>query len=105
MAWTGATISQIEPAPTLRLAMALPSLATRSQIPPLESGITNTLSITRTWIARFSHFAVPLGPGVTISNIGFHAPPQEPAWANDGTVGNTGFSSTAWTPTQTSSSL
>ena len=30
-------------------------------------------------------FTVPLGPGVNISNIGFHAPPQEPGWANDGT--------------------
>ena len=32
-------------------------------------------------------FSVPLGPGITISNIGFHAPPQHPGWANDGTVG------------------
>ena len=41
-------------------------------------------------------FSVPLGNGVTISNAGFHAPPQHPGWANDGTVGNTGFSSTPW---------
>ena len=50
-------------------------------------------------------FSVPLGPGITVSNIGFHAPAQEPGFANDGTVGNAGYSSTAWTPTQTSSSL
>ena len=36
-------------------------------------------------------FSVPTGPGVNISNIGFHAPRQEPGWANDGTQGNTGY--------------
>src|SRR5204863_2511767 len=51
-------------------------------------------------------FSIPLGDaGVIISNIGFHAPPQEPGWANDGTTGNTGYSSAPWTSTQTSSSL
>src|SRR5207244_11049612 len=33
-------------------------------------------------------FSVPLGAGANISNIGFHAPPQEPGWANDGTFNN-----------------
>ncbi len=42
-------------------------------------------------------FSVPIGSGVVVSNIGFHAPPQEPGCANDGTVGNAGFSSTPWT--------
>lgn len=45
-------------------------------------------------------FTVPAGAGVTLSNIGFHAPPQHPGWAADGTVGNTGFSSTPWTQNQ-----
>ena len=30
-------------------------------------------------------FNVPLSAGVNVSNIGFHAPPQHPGWANDGT--------------------
>ena len=30
-------------------------------------------------------FSVPLLPGVNISNIEFHAPPQHPGWAHDGT--------------------
>jgi Carboxypeptidase regulatory-like domain len=47
-------------------------------------------------------FGVPLGAGVTLSNIGFHAPPQHPGWASDGTTGSTGFSSTPWTQAQTS---
>jgi len=50
-------------------------------------------------------FIVPVGSGVNISNIGFHAPPQEPGWANDGTFNNQGYSSTPWTVTQASDSI
>jgi hypothetical protein len=50
-------------------------------------------------------FSVPLGPGISVSNIGFHAPPQHPAFAHDGTVGDAGFSITPWTPDQTANSL
>jgi hypothetical protein len=50
-------------------------------------------------------FSVPLLPAVNISNIGFHAPPQEPGWANDGTFNNQGYSSTPWTVTQASDSI
>jgi Carboxypeptidase regulatory-like domain len=45
-------------------------------------------------------FSVPLGNGVTLTNVGFHAPPQHPGWTNDGTVGNAGFSSTPWAQSQ-----
>src|SRR5438876_5467731 len=41
-------------------------------------------------------FSVPVGPGVNVTNIGFHAPPQEPGWANDGTFNNQGYSSVPW---------
>ena len=50
-------------------------------------------------------FSIPMGAGVTVSNVGFHAPPQQPGWAADGTVGNTGFSSTPWAQSQDSSSI
>jgi hypothetical protein len=50
-------------------------------------------------------FSVPLGAGVNISNIGFHAPPQEPGWANDGTLNNQGYSSAPWTVTQVGDSI
>ena len=50
-------------------------------------------------------FSVPLGFGANISNIGFHAPPQEPGWANDGTENNQGYSSTPWSVTQTADSI
>ena len=45
-------------------------------------------------------FAVPIGVGVTLSNVGFHAPPQQPGWSADGTTGNSGFVSTPWSATQ-----
>lgn len=50
-------------------------------------------------------FSVPLSVGANISNIGFHAPPQEPGWSNDGTQNNQGFSSTPWSVTQTADSI
>jgi hypothetical protein len=50
-------------------------------------------------------FTVPLSAGANLSNIGFHAPPQEPGWANDGTFNNQGYSSTPWAVTQTSNSI
>jgi len=31
-----------------------------------------------------------------LSNVGFHAPPQHPGWAHDGTVGDAGYSSAPW---------
>jgi hypothetical protein len=50
-------------------------------------------------------FSVPLGAGVNISNISFHAPPQEPGWSNDGTQGDAGYSSTPWNVTQDTGSI
>src|SRR6185503_20899281 len=41
-------------------------------------------------------FSVALNAGVNISNIGFHAPPQHPGWAHDGTQGDAGYSSNPW---------
>ena len=50
-------------------------------------------------------FSVPVGNGVTLTNLGFHAPPQQPGTTFDGTVGNAGFSSTDWSPTQAGGSV
>jgi hypothetical protein len=41
-------------------------------------------------------FGLPLGAPVTLTNVGFHAPPQQPAFANDGTFNSAGYSSTPW---------
>jgi hypothetical protein len=50
-------------------------------------------------------FSVPLNAGVNVSNIGFHAPPQHPGWANDGTQGDAGYSSAPWSVTQAAGSI
>jgi hypothetical protein len=49
-------------------------------------------------------FGVFFGFPVPLSNVGFHAPPQHPGWANDGTFNNQGYSSTPWTFTNNGSS-
>ena len=50
-------------------------------------------------------FTVPLAAGVNVSNIGFHAPPQQPGQPHDGTQGDAGFSSAPWDVTQDTSSI
>src|SRR5438094_1415094 len=39
----------------------------------------------------------PLFPPIVLNNVGFHAPPQHPGWANDGTQNNQGYSNDPWT--------
>jgi hypothetical protein len=50
-------------------------------------------------------FSVPVGNGVTLTNVGFHAPPQHPGWSADGTTSNQGFSSTPWASSQSASAI
>ncbi len=50
-------------------------------------------------------FSVPVAAGVNLSNIEFHAPPQEPGWPNDGTFNSQGYSSTPWSVTQAGGSI
>jgi hypothetical protein len=99
-AWTGATINKIEPAPGndgiafVGYKVTNPSAG----VWHYEYAIYNE-NLDR----AIQSFDVPTGR--RIRNIGFHAPPQEPGWANDGTVGNTGYSSTPWTSVVTGGSL
>src|SRR5205814_8807447 len=89
MAWTGATTLQIEPDPGndgigfVSYKVTNPSAG----VWHYEYAVYNE-NLDR----GIQSFTVPLGDGVIVSNIGFHAPPQEPGWANDGTLSNTGFS-------------
>ena len=101
MAWADATVNQVQPDPG------------NDGIWFMGYKVTNPT--TGVWHYEYAlynenldrsiqSFSVPLGPGVNISNIGFHAPPQEPGWANDNTGGQ-GYSSTPWTVTQASDSI
>ena len=102
MAWTGATVSQLEPDPGndgiwfMGYKVTNPSAG----VWHYEYALYNE-NLDR----AIQSFSVPLGAGVNISNIDFHAPPQEPGWANDGTQNNEGYSSTPWTVTQDATSI
>jgi hypothetical protein len=102
MAWAGATLSQVEPDPGddgiwfMGYKVTNPSAG----VWHYEYALYNE-NLDR----GIQSFSVPLIPGANISNIGFHAPPQEPGWPNDGTQNNQGYSSTPWTITQAPDSI
>jgi hypothetical protein len=103
-AWagTGATVNQLEPDPGNDGIWSLGYKVTKPSqgVWHYEYALYNQ-NLDRS----IQSFSVPLAPGVNISNIEFHAPPQEPGWANDGTQNNQGYSSTPWNVTQLSDSI
>jgi glucose/arabinose dehydrogenase len=102
VAWTGASVKEFQPDPDndgigfIGYKVSNPSPG----VWHYEYAIYNQ-NLDR----AIQSFSVPLGAGTSLSNVGFHAPPQQPASANDGTVGSAGYSSAPWTPTQTSNSM
>jgi len=100
--WAGATRAQIEPDPgndgigIVSYKVTNPSAG----VWHYEYAIYNE-NLDR----AIQSFSVPLGCGITATNLGFHAPPQHPAFANDGTLGSAGFSSAPWASNQTASDL
>src|SRR4029077_14068322 len=102
MAWTGATVNRQEPDPGndgiwfMGFKVTNPSTG----VWHYEYALYNQ-NLDRS----IQSFSVPVGPGVNMSNIGFHAPIQQPGWANDGTFNNLGYSSTPWAVTQDPSSI
>ena len=102
MAWTGATVNQVQPDPG-NDGISFVGFKVTSPAPGVyhyEYAVYN-YNLDRS----IQSFGVPLGVGAILSNIGFHAPPQEPGWANDGTFNNQGYSSMPWAVTQTSDSI
>ena len=101
-AWTGSTSVNIRPDP-VNDGMGIVAYKVTNPSPGVwhyEYAIFNQ-NLDR----GIREFAVPTGNGITITNVGFHAPPQHPGWAADGTLGNTGYSSTPWAVTQTANSI
>jgi hypothetical protein len=96
-AWTGATLVPIEPDPgvdgigTVAYKVTNPSPG----VWHYEYAVYN-----QNMDRAIQAFGIPVGAGVTVSNIGFHSPTQQPGFTADGTVGNTGFSSAAWAQAQ-----
>ena len=101
-AWTGATVVPIEPAPGAdgRAFIAYKVSGPTSGLYHYEYVIYNQ-NLDR----AVQSFSVPLGCQATVSNVGFHAPQNSPGFANDGTVGNTGYSNPPWTPAQTANDV
>lgn len=96
-AWTGATVTQLQPDPgndgifLVGYKVTNPS----ANVWHYEYAIYNQ-NLDR----GLQAFGVASAGHVNISNVGFHAPPQEPGWPNDGTFSNQGYSSQPWTVTQ-----
>ncbi|HEX8069051.1 MAG TPA: hypothetical protein VF546_03805 [Pyrinomonadaceae bacterium] len=91
--WTGSTSVQIQPAPGSD-GIGVVAYKVTNPSPGVwhyEYAVYNQ-NLDR----GISSFTVPVGGGVMLSNIGFHAPPQHPGWAGDGTLNNAGYSSTPW---------
>jgi hypothetical protein len=101
-AWPGATINTIEPEPGVdgRAFIACKVTNPSAGVWHYEYAINNQ-NLDR----AIQSLSVPLGCGMTVSNLGFHAPLNHPGIANDGTLGSAGYSNAAWTSNQTTSAL
>lgn len=96
-AWTGATIVEVKPASGTD-GVAFVGYKVTNPSPGVwhyEYAVYNQ-NLDR----AIQLFSVAVGGGASVSNIGFHAPPQHPAWANDGSFNSLGFSSAAWAQSQ-----
>jgi hypothetical protein len=101
-AWTGATANTIEPEPGVdgRAFVVYKVTNPSAGVWHYEYAVNNQ-NLDR----GIQSFSVPLGCGMTVSNIGFHAPLNHPGIANDGTLNSAGYSNTTWTPNQTATAL
>ena len=101
-AWTGATINPIEPEPGVdgRAFVAYKVTGPVAGVYHYEYAVYNE-NLDR----GIQSFSVPLGCGITLSNMGFHAPPNPPGFPNDGTFDDGGFSNATWTADQTAAAV
>ncbi|MDQ6655915.1 MAG: dockerin type I repeat-containing protein, partial [Verrucomicrobiota bacterium] len=102
LAWTGSSITPVEPAPGQdgRAFVAYKVSGPVNGVYHYEYAINNQ-NLDRS----IQSFSVPLGCGVAISNVDFHAPLNEQGWPQDGTVNSAGYSNTPWSTSQTASSI
>jgi hypothetical protein len=95
-AWTGATLVEVRPSPNDGIALIGYKVTNPSAgVWHYEYAIYNQ-NLDR----AIQAFGLPKGAGVTVTNFGFHAPPQHPGWPADGTEGSAGYSSAPWTQTE-----
>jgi hypothetical protein len=101
-AWTGATINRFEPAPGLdgQAFMAYKVSGPVNGVYHYEYAVYNQ-NLDRS----IREFAVPLGCGVSVTNVEFYAPINEAGSTNDGTQNSAGYSNTPWTVNQTTGAI
>jgi hypothetical protein len=102
MAWTGATVNEGEPDPGNDGIFFVGYKVTgpNAGVYHYEYAIYNQ-NLDRA-IQSFEVVYPAFPP--SLSNVGFHAPPQHPGFANDGTQNNAGYSSDPWIFTKSFSS-
>src|SRR6184192_1256481 len=95
MAWTGAAVNEGEPDPGNDGIFFVSYKVTgpNAGVYHYEYAIYNQ-NLDRA-IQSFE-VVYPLFPPIVLDNVGFHAPPQHPPFANDGTQGDAGYSSDPW---------
>jgi hypothetical protein len=96
-AWAGASISEIKPDP---VNDGIGAVAYKVTNPSVGVWHYEYAVFNQNLDRAIQSFSVPVSAGVTVTNIGFHAPPQQPGWTGDGTTGNAGFSNAVWASTQ-----
>jgi subtilisin-like proprotein convertase family protein len=101
-AWPGATINPIEPEPGVdgRAFVAYKVTNPSAGVWHYEYALYNQ-NLDR----GIQSFSVPLGCGITLTNLGFHAPLNHPGIVNDGTQGSAGYGNAPWTSNQTASGV
>jgi hypothetical protein len=103
-AWSGATVSQIEPDHGNDGIWFMAYKVTR--VSPKEPVWLYEYALYNQNLDRaIQSFSVPIAPGTELDNIGFHAPPQHPGFPHDGTLGDAGYSSTPWDVTHDANSI
>jgi len=100
--WPGATLVDINPAPNVD---GIGVVGYKVTNPSAGVWHYEYVIYNQNMDRGIQSFSIPIGPGVNLTNVGFHAPPQHPGWTADGTTSNAGFSSTPWAQTQTGSSM
>lgn len=94
-AWPGATVQMIEPEPGVDGRAFLAYKVT--QFGPWDFHYEYAI-YNQNLDRGISYFSVPAGCGIGMAgNLAFHAPLNHPGIADDGTVGNAGYSNTPWT--------
>jgi hypothetical protein len=99
-AWTGATLNSYQPAPGAdgQIFVGYKVTGPVAGVWHYEYAINNQ-NLDR----GIQAFTVPLGCGITASNVGFHAPANPPGFTSDGTQSDAGYSNAQWTVNQSGS--